>query len=475
MLLSLLALPIRNQRKLHLLALGSCFFYAAWDYRYLGLLLAVSVIDYYCAARIAEAENQRTKKLLVLVSVLSNLGILAYFKYVNFFIENLNRLGVQLPHLDVLLPAGISFYTFKTMSYTIDVYRGHIKPVRSLLDYTTFVTFFPELIAGPIVRASVFLPQMKRSIGLTRDRLALGGSIFLLGLTKKVLLADRLASVADPVFAEPALSSTSAVWFGVIAYTLQIYCDFSGYSDMAIGTAKLIGYDLPQNFNLPYMSANITEFWRRWHITLSTWLRDYLYIPLGGNRYGRLRTYVNLMLTMLLGGLWHGASWNFVLWGFLHGMALAFHRFLRERTGNRGLLPTVLAVPCTFVFVMVCWVPFRATSFQITATILRAMFVPTTGVRWMPTNLFQPLAIIVVGHLCGWLFTRASAQSDGIRERVIASLKQIGASLQTNEISGWHVRLSLFPTAGAYIVFTWILLIFFFACTNTSPFIYFQF
>jgi alginate O-acetyltransferase complex protein AlgI len=478
-LLPLLALPLRNQRKLHLLAAASCLFYAAWDYHYVLLLLSIAVVDYYCAVQIAATADQRKRRLLLLLSVVSNLGILAYFKYANFFIANVNALtdglGFRLPQLDVLLPAGISFYTFKTMSYTIDVYRGQLKPVRSLIDYTTFVTFFPELIAGPIVRASVFLPQMSRPIGPTRERLGLGASIFLVGLTKKVVLADALATVADPIFAQPDLFATSTVWCGVVAYTLQIYCDFSGYSDMAIGTAKMIGYDLPQNFNLPYLSPNITEFWRRWHMTLSSWLRDYVYIPLGGSRRGAARTYVNLMLTMLIGGLWHGASWNFVLWGFLHGFALVVHRFVRERTGGKPVFPALIGVPLTLLFVMICWVPFRAASFEAGTTMLHAMFVATDGVRWMPTKLFQALAVILAGHVVGWMLMRASAGGSSARERLAALLARLGASLEVNEVSGWHVRLSCYPTMGAYVVITWALLVFLFATANANPFIYFQF
>ena len=325
--LAILGLISRRDLKKRFLAVASCFFYAAWDWRYLGLLLVISVTDYFCAIQISETNMRKRRKAWLILSLVSNLGILGWFKYFNFFIENANALlaqfGVSISHLNILLPAGISFYTFKTLSYTIDVYRKEIEPCRSWLDYATFITFFPELIAGPIVRGSVFLPQMGRSIGPTKERLIVGFSIFLQGFTKKVFIADRLATVADPIFANPGLYSSFSVWLGVVAYSIQIFCDFSGYSDMAIGVAKMIGYDLPENFNMPYLSASITEFWRRWHMTLSSWLKDYLYIPLGGNRKGRARTYINLMLTMLLGGLWHGASWNFVLWGGAHGLALA--------------------------------------------------------------------------------------------------------------------------------------------------------
>src|ERR1700676_3786067 len=351
-----LAIPFRHQFKKRILFVASCSFYAAWDYRYLALLLLVSVIDYYCGARIAKTEDGRTRGRWVTFSIVSNLAILAYFKYYNFFAGNLNGVlawsGLHLPVLQILLPAGISFYTFKSMSDTIDVYRREIEPCRSLMDYATFVTFFPELIAGPIVRASIFIPQMTRRIGPTADRLAVGASLFLLGLTKKVVIADLLAAPVDQVFAQPALFSGRMLWLAVIGYGIQIYCDFSGYSDMAIGTGKMIGYDLPENFNMPYVAGSLTEFSRRGHITLSSWLRDYLYIPLGGNRKGEGRTYVNLMLTMLLGGLWHGASWNFVLWGGLHGCALGVHKLYRAGAGERFRLPAVLGWAITLIFVV---------------------------------------------------------------------------------------------------------------------------
>jgi alginate O-acetyltransferase complex protein AlgI len=290
LLLVILALVHRREANKRILAVASCIFYAAWDWRYLSLLLAVSVIDYFSANRIVANSSRSGRKRWLLVSIISNLGLLAYFKYCNFFIGNFNALtgcfGFTIPHLDILLPVGISFFTFKTMSYTIDVFRGHLQPCSSWLDYVTFVTFFPELIAGPIVRGSVFLPQMGRVIGPSTERVVSGSSLFLMGMIKKLFIADRLSGLADSYFAAPELFTSASAWCAVVAYTIQIYCDFSGYSDMAIGTARMIGYDLPENFRMPYLSLNITDFWRRWHITLSTWLRDYLYIPLGGNRHG---------------------------------------------------------------------------------------------------------------------------------------------------------------------------------------------
>ncbi len=487
--LVLLGLVPGREVKKRCLAAASCFFYAAWDWRYLGLLLAISVVDYCAATRIAASASPRTRKTWLLVSIVSNLGLLGYFKYCNFFVENFNALtaslGFTLPRAEVLLPVGISFYTFKTMSYTIDVYRGHLKACSSWLDYATFITFFPELIAGPIVRASVFLPQLGRVIGPTGRRLASGASLFLLGLTKKMLIADRVGEVADAVFSTPRIFSGATVWCGVAAYTLQIYCDFSGYSDMAIGSARMIGYDLPENFRMPYLSLNIADFWRRWHMTLSAWLKDYLYIPLGGNRGGTLLTYRNLLLTMLLGGLWHGASWNFVLWGGLHGTALAGHKVW---TGLRGRVPLLnrrwplsrpLSWLLTLLFVMVCWVPFRSRSFGDTLALLKAMVGFGAGqYEWLPVWLFWCLGLCVVGHCLGWCIEkRASAVSlSGAASKLLdKSLGWLGLQIQTHQLSGsWAVPQKL-TLAGTYLVAMVLLVTLFFAPLNGNPFIYFQF
>jgi alginate O-acetyltransferase complex protein AlgI len=475
--LLVLAIPLGHELKKRVLLVASCIFYAAWDYRYLALLLAVSVIDYYCAARIAATGDQRRRRGWVTFSVASNLAILAYFKYYNFFVDSLNPLlawsGLHLPVLQILLPAGISFYTFKSMSYTIDVYRREIEPCTSLMDYATFVTFFPELIAGPIVRASIFLPQMTRRIGPTADRLAVGASLFLLGLTKKVVIADRLASPVDHVFAQPALFSRTTLWLAVIGYSMQIYCDFSGYSDMAIGTAKMIGYDLPENFNMPYAARNITEFWRRWHMTLSAWLRDYLYIPLGGNRKGTGRTYVNLMLTMLLGGLWHGASWNFVLWGGLHGSALAVHKFYRSRVGDRVRLPIGLGWLTTLTFTMLCWIPFRAAHFGDTLQFIRGLF--SAGGRGAPfpaETVLVALALVVPAHLIGLWLASAVGRERPLLTRV---LHAADARLSFDPISSWSLRLGTRTLVGSFVVTLWLLLVLLSAETHARPFIYFQF
>ena len=470
----------RREFKKRLLGVASCLFYAAWDWRYLGLLLTISVVDYVAAAKISVASDRRIRRAWLLLSIVSNLSILGYFKYCNFFINNLNGVGHlfgwHITPLHILLPAGISFYTFKTMSYTIDVYRGGLKTCRSWLDYTTFITFFPELIAGPIVRGSVFLPQMDREIGPTQERMKIGLSIFLIGLTKKVLIADRLAGIADPIFNDPGIYSALSIWFGVFAYSIQIYCDFSGYSDMAIGTAKMIGYDLPENFRMPYISANITEFWRRWHITLSSWLRDYLYVPLGGNRLGTQRTYINLMLTMLLGGLWHGASWNFVLWGGLHGSALAVHKWvLSYRKSCRiPVIHPIIGVGATFLFVSLAWVPFRARSFGDTLLMFKTMMGLSNGngATWIPEALFWCLPPVLIGHLVGVMIEKDVVKIVNIFRYC---LNLCGLNINNDTISGYYVVWNRATTLGIYLLSLWIFVLFFFASTNTSPFIYFQF
>ncbi len=416
--LLVLSLPYAHAAKKRVLSFASCFFYAAWDVRYLGLLLFISVVDWFVANRIAALEDRRARRRWLMVSLVSNLGLLGYFKYTNFFLDNLNGIlapfGHHFPHLDILLPAGISFYTFKTLSYTIDVYRGALPVCRSVLDYTMFVTFFPELIAGPIVRASVFFPQMSRPIGPTRARLVSGLSLFLLGMTKKRLI-------------------------------------------------------------MPYLSTNITEFWRRWHITLSSWLRDYLYIPLGGNRRGSLRTYVNLFLTMLLGGLWHGASWNFVLWGGLHGTALAVHKLWVKRVGWR--MPAPLAWALTFLFASLCWVPFRAQTFDQTATMLGRMFTFSGhGFHWVPALAIAAALVTLAGHVLGAkLEVAAAEQAAGRAHPATRLLAWLGFRLEVNPISGWWVVFSSARTIGVFVVAFWLLVLFFFARANTSPFIYFQF
>jgi D-alanyl-lipoteichoic acid acyltransferase DltB (MBOAT superfamily) len=366
------------------LLIGSYFFYTQWDARFTVLILASTILDYTLGLLIARAPVAHKKPLLVL-SVVSNLGILGFFKYYNFFETSLAQLLAISPDtlaLKIILPVGISFYTFKSMSYTIDVYRGRLSPVHNFWDYALFVAFFPELVAGPIVRADVFFPQLfgwkRPSTVDVLDAI----NLILWGLVKKMVFADRFAPIADTYFGSVSTHpGPVAAWTGTLAFAMQIYFDFSGYTDIARGCALLLGIKFPLNFVRPYLAQNIGEFWRRWHMSLSAWLRDYLYISLGGNRKGSIKTYRNLMLTMLLGGLWHGASWTFVVWGGYHGLLMVLHRLFVWTTGRAhvagplgapALAPAKILV--TLFFVLISWVFFRAASFGDAALIVQAMF-----------------------------------------------------------------------------------------------------
>ena len=304
-------------------------------------------------------------------------------------------------HFEIGLPIGISFYIFQAMSYMIDVYRGRITARERFRDVSLYISFFPQLVAGPIVRAQDFMPQLDRDMELTADNLYKGLQIFLWGLFKKVVVADRLAVCVDAVWASPGVYSTASVWCAAISYMLQILCDFSGYSDMAIGIARMFGFYFPVNFDLPYISQNPTDFWRRWHISLSTWLRDYLYIPMGGNRKGEVHTYVNLMLTMLLGGLWHGANWTFVVWGGCHGAALVAHKLYTKHNKaggahNTGKFTDLINIVLTDLFVVLCWVIFRSQDLVSALLILRRLFIPCSGIFYIYTYtvVFVILAVL---------------------------------------------------------------------------------
>lgn len=364
---------LRRRGQNVLLLVASYLFYGAWDWRFLSLLWISTATDYLVGRGMARSPGHR-RKLLLAVSLTVNLGMLAAFKYFNYFAESadvlLSAVGLSAdwPTLNVVLPVGISFYTFQTMSYTIDVYRRRIEPTRDLMAFAVFVAFFPQLVAGPIERARRLLPQF-----YVRHRVASGaemwGALHLigLGLFKKVVIADAVAPHVNSAFAAAESAGWVTLLVGVLGFSLQIYGDFSGYSHIARGSARLLGIDLMINFNQPYLSRNISHFWRTWHISLSTWLRDYLYIPLGGNRGSAVTTYRNLMITMLLGGLWHGAAWTFVAWGALHGTYLAIHRRFRNRSGSDATdpprmrdLPMVLT---TFAVVSMTWIFFRADSF----------------------------------------------------------------------------------------------------------------
>lgn len=351
-----------------LIVAASYLFYGWWDYRFLGLLVFSSLFDFSAGRLLDRAQKCRSRKAILWLSLTVNLGLLGLFKYYDFFVESLTvmlaawHIDVQARTLGIVLPVGISFYTFQSMSYVIDVYRRDMKATSNLLSYLAYVSFFPQLVAGPIQRGHHLLPQLERTLAITRAMLAEGLWLILWGLFKKVVLADNLAPLVDLVYDHPSATGPAVV-LGTVAFAFQIYCDFSGYSDIARGTAKWLGFDIVANFNLPYAATDLRDFWRRWHISLSSWLRDYLYVSLGGNRRGTARTYVNVLLTMLLGGLWHGAAWNFVLWGAWHGAGLMLNRGWQEHSGLSGRLPAGLARLATFLFVLYGWLLFRAGSF----------------------------------------------------------------------------------------------------------------
>lgn len=414
-----------------------------------------SVFDYFLGLAIASAREPVRKRLLIL-DIAINLGLLATFKYLNFFIDSTNMLlagtGMRLGTLQVILPIGISFFVFEAMSYCIDIYRGQLEPCRRWRDFGLFIFFFPRMIAGPIIRPADFLPQLEHRLELRWPNVLIGGQMFLLGMTKKLVIADNLAPFSDLVFANPTAYSGSTLLQAALAYTIQIFCDFSGYSDMALGLARLLGIDLPVNFRLPYVAANLTDFWRRWHISLSSWLRDYLYIPLGGNRRGTPRTYVNLFLTMVLGGLWHGASWHFVVWGALHGLGLAMHKAYRtflsagvpERSGSAL---RALSWAVTFAYVVLTWIFFRCQSVSdALVCVSRIAGWATSGIHWSSAQLLTFGSAVIGAHF-------------------VASARQRHKPL--------YLQPSRFPHL--VLLLTWILGIFFLAAGHSSPFIYFQF
>lgn len=351
----------------------SLFFYYKSSGIYFMLLIFSSVVDYYIGNALYKRQKKGQRQFLLWLSIAINLGLLGYFKYTNFFISNFNTLtGSNIAFANIFLPIGISFYTFQTMSYSIDLYRKKITPTHNFFDFLFFVSFFPQLVAGPIVRAAQFIPQITRTPRLSSYRLDKALLLIMGGLIKKAIISDYISvNFVDRVFDNPHLYSSFENLLASYGYAIQIYCDFSGYSDIAIGLGLLLGFTLPQNFRSPYQSTSITEFWRRWHITLSSWLKDYLYISLGGNRKGTLRTYFNLFMVMFLGGLWHGAAWKFAIWGMLHGIMLALERFF----GKLIKLPKTLFSKSiswffTFHFVVFTWIFFRASSFENAASVI---------------------------------------------------------------------------------------------------------
>ena len=409
-ILLLHSLPLVWKIKKVNLLIASYIFYAAWNPPFILLLWLSTIIDFYVGKALYTQENLFKKKVLLIVSLIGNLGMLCFFKYGTFLLENfvmlVNALGADYHPAtpNIILPAGISFYTFTTLCYTIDMYKRKSEPVRSLLDFSLFVTFFPHLVAGPIVRPPQLVPQFESPRTATKKQLTDGLLLLSLGLFMKVVLADSmLAATADAVFNASFSLSALDAWIGVFAFSGQIFLDFAGYSTCAIGVALCFGFVLPQNFNYPYAANGFSDFWKRWHITLSSWLRDYLYIPLGGNRHGKYRTYVALMITMLLGGLWHGASWTFVVWGGLHGLYLCLEKTIMDirQSKNRQEIKTsewskFVYVFFTFMVVSITWVFFRADTFAKSWQLLESMFAMAPEGKVLLTTLaILKVAVIV--------------------------------------------------------------------------------
>jgi alginate O-acetyltransferase complex protein AlgI len=396
---------------------ASYVFYACWNH-WLALLLVVSSTADFLIARGMEATpSARRRRFLLVASLVGNVGLLCWFKYSNFFLRSLEEaaevfgLTLSLPVLKILLPVGISFYTFEAINYTVDVYRGKARAERNLAHFMLFILFFPHLVAGPIVRARDFLPLVSRRKRWSWLRASVGVRLIVLGMLKKLAVADRMALYVDPVFADPSAFGTAALWLATIAYALQVYCDFSGYSDMALGLAHLFGYHLALNFNMPFLAANFADFWRRWHMSLSSWIRDYLFIPLGGSRGSRWQTYRNILVTMTLCGLWHGANWNYVLWGFLNGALLVIHSMFRPWCEQRPRLRdallsapgTAFRVALTFTCFCLTLAVFRSPGLVAAGETLSRLFVPTAGqsLTLKPMGLYLTFAAVALAHYLG--------------------------------------------------------------------------
>lgn len=425
-------------KKINLLA-ASYIFYAAWNPPFILLLWLSTIVDFFVGRALYTQENKHKKRMLLVISLIGNLGMLCFFKYGNFLLENfvaiVHAMGIDFHPAkpSIILPAGISFYTFTTLCYTIDMYKKKSEPVKSLLDFSLFVTFFPHLVAGPIVRPPQLVPQFETPRKATQQQLLQGLFLISLGLFMKVVIADTLlATPANTIFAFQRPLPALDTWMGVLAFSGQIFSDFAGYSTCAIGVAMCLGFVLPENFRYPYAAIGFSDFWRRWHITLSAWLRDYLYIPLGGNRKGEVRTYINLMITMLLGGLWHGASWTFVVWGALHGTYLCVEKLIQERfAGNKSAMATGMIIEkaslapafvknktfnhfllalFTFFLVNVTWVFFRATNFSTAWRMLSSMFGQTKqATALLPTlDIIKVSVVISLMVLLHWLMRNTS-------------------------------------------------------------------
>ena len=439
-----------------ILLISSYIFYAWWDWRFAFLMFALTLIAYICANRYIQTK----KKIFTWIAVAVPLIVLGIFKYMNFFIDSfVTVFGISHTEtLNIILPVGISFYTFQSLSYSIDVIRKRQSPEKSLLKLSLYIAFFPQLVAGPIVKSQTFLPQLYEDRSISLDNFKTGIQYFVFGFFKKVVIADHLSVCVDAVFHSPHQYHAISILFAVIAYSLQIYCDFSGYSDMAIGCSKCLGYDSERNFNMPYIAKNISVFWKRWHISLSSWLMEYLYIPLGGNRRGKTRTYINLFLTMLIGGLWHGANWTFVVWGALHGIMLCIHKIWMQIThhdkNSKGtFLGNLLSGICTYCFVSFCWIFFRAPDFYTAGKLLSGIFSWQSGIIYISSwTVFGILLVTVFTLIAVIRSLRSHCEPEGYYP-----------TIPLNTVWGLTVLLVIFGLSLCL------------AYTGNNPFIYFQF
>ncbi len=436
-----------------ILLLFSLVFYAMWDALCCVMLASLCFFVW----QVGRLLGRTKKKAHAVIGVLIPLIVLCAFKYAGFFVSSFCAvLGLgDAGALKLILPLGISFYVFQCVAYIIDIYRGRAEPERDFVSFALLIFFFPKIVQGPLVKSSVFLSQLSEDRRVTLEGLSAGVQFFVFGLFKKLVIADNISVFVDAVYSNPAEFHAVTVILAVIAYSVQIYCDFSGYTDMAVGCARCLGYELPANFDLPYLSKNVTEFWRRWHITLSDWLKNYIYIPLGGNRKGPVRTYINLFLTMLIGGLWHGAAWTFVVWGALHGAALCIHKAWMKLRGGKvpGKIRNAVSVLLTFLFVSAAWVFFRADSFDTVGRIFSAIFTWQSGVIF-------PSFWAVFG-ICSLIIGEAAA--------IIRSKKK------GTELCGFYPTVDLGTVKGLLIFFVFAGITIGLACTGANPFIYQQF
>lgn len=434
-----------------ILLTSSYLFYAAWSPPLILLLWFSTLVDFVIAQKIAKTTNKSQKKILLCLSITTNLGLLSYFKYASLlldtFSQGLSAIGItySAPTLDIILPIGISFYTFQTLSYTIDTYRGNIQPSKNLLDFSLYVTFFPQLVAGPIVRAGDFLPQLQCCKSISKASLVWGSTLFIWGIFQKVVLSDHIfAPISDNFFSHHSVESLLGNWLALFSFSMQIYCDFAGYSLCAIGTAIIFGLNLPDNFHSPYAAISFSDFWRRWHMTLSQWLRDYLYVPLGGNQHSYLKTLRNLCITMCLGGLWHGASWNFLFWGLAHGLCLVIERLLKKSPIK---LPILLRILIVFVLVSLLWIPFRSENTATSLYVVLQLF--NTSLPIMHDLTFYQYAAIIslIIILLYQYFSR--------NHSLDATVKKIPHSIQAGLVVIILTAIALFSTGDsrAFIYF----------------------